>query len=363
MRGRSLVREAWATTWAAKVSSVLMMTVVAAMCFASIVTVGRSASAAADVKARMEQAGARRLSVVDTRQAGFVNARTLGAVRGVSTVESATALGMPFDAVNGVIGRGGFRVPTWPIIGGVDAAVVIVRGRAPLPGEALVSATQLHALGLEEPAGYLATADGMEQFPIVGAYRAYSPYEELASGAVVASADGEGRELRVIIDDVTSAAPTVRAIVSILAPPDVEGLQVDSPTALAETARDLNAHMAGFGRVLLVLILTVGGFFVAAVVLADVLIRRRDLGRRRTLGITRADLVALVTARTMMAAVAGAVLGCLGAWGANLATGYMTPLDFTIAVGVLAMLAGVVAALPPAAYAAHLDPVHVMRTP
>ena len=362
MRWRALVGEAWATTRAAKVSSVLILVVVAAMCFASIVTVGRSASAAADVAARMEQAGARRLSVIDTRLAGFVNDRTLTVVRGVGTVETASVLGTPFDAVNGVIGRGGQRVPAWPVVGGVDAAVTIVRGRAPQPGEALVSATQLSLLGLAEPAGFLATVDGYEQFPIVGAYRAVAPFDDLAAGAIVA-AEGEGRELRVVIDDVTSAAPTVGAVLAILAPPDIQGVQVDSPTALAETARDLNAQMSGFGRTLLLLILAAGGFFVAAVVLADVLIRRRDLGRRRTLGITRTDLIALVTLRTMIVAVAGALLGCAGAWATNLATGYLTPVDFTAAVGVLAMIAAAIAALPPAAYASRLDPVDVMRTP
>ena len=363
MRWSSLIREAWATTWAAKVSSILILVVVAAMCFAAIVTVGRSASAAADVAARMEQAGARRLSVIDTRQAGFVNTRTLDIIRGVTTVEKAAVLGTPFDAVNGVIGRGGVRVPAWPIVGGVDAAVTIVRGRPPQPGEALVSASQLHALGLAEPAGFLSTVDGMEQYPIVGAYQATPPFDELAAGAIIAATAPEGRELRVVIDDVTSAGPTVSAILSILSPPDIQGVQVDSPTALAETARDLNAQMSGFGRTLLLLILAAGGFFVAAVVLADVLIRRRDLGRRRTLGITRTDLIALVTLRTMTVAIAGALLGCAGAWATNLATGYLTPVDFTAAVGVLAMIAAAIAALPPAAYASRLDPVDVMRTP
>lgn len=102
MRLRALLREAWATAWAAKVSSILTVVVVMAMCLAALVTVGRSAAAAFDVADRMEQEGARRLSVVDTRDGGFVNARTLAVVRHVSSVESADALGAPFDAVNGV---------------------------------------------------------------------------------------------------------------------------------------------------------------------------------------------------------------------------------------------------------------------
>lgn len=360
----ALMREAWATAWAAKVSSLLTIVVVAAMCFASIVTVGRSASAAAEVAARMEQAGARRLSVVDTREGGFINPRTLGVVVEVSTVESANALGAPFDAVNGVIGRGGERVPVWPVLGDVENVGSLVRGRLPQPGEALVSADRLRALSLAEPVGFLQTVDGLSSYPIVGAYRARPPFEDLAAGGLVVALPGTpGRELRVVIDDVTSAGPTVTAILSTLAPPDAQGVQVESPAALAETAKDLNAQMAGFGRTLLLLILAAGGFFVASVVLSDVLIRRRDLGRRRTLGISRPDLVALVTVRTLVTALVGGLLGCVGGWVVNLTTGFPTPVDFTAGVGVLAVLVAAVAALPPATYAAQLDPVNVMRTP
>ena len=66
---------------------------------------------------------------------------------------------------------------------------------------------------------------------------------------------------------------------------------------------------------------------------------------------------------TMITALAGATVGCVAAWGTNLATGYQTPADFTTAVGVLAVLVDTLAALPPAAHAARLDPVNVMRTP
>ena len=364
MRWRALVREAWATTWASKVSSLLILVVVAAMCFAAIVTVGRSASAVAEVAQRMEQAGARRLSVVDTRDGGFINARTLGVIRGMTTVESATVLGTPFDVTNGIIGRGGHRTPAWPVLGEITEVAELVRGRMPQPGEALVSSTQLRPLGLGEPVGYLTSTDGTAQYPIVGAFRPSAAFEDLATGVIIsATPDSTGRELRVVIDAVTSTKPTVNAILATLAPPDIQGVQVDSPTALAETAKDLNTQLTGFGRTLLLLILAVGGFFVAAVVLADVLVRRRDLGRRRTLGITRADLIALVVLRTIITGLLGAAMGCAAAWLTNRALGFTTPIDFTVAVGVLATLVAAAAALPPATYASRLDPVHVMRTP
>lgn len=364
MRLGTLLREAWATTWAAKVSSTLIAVVVAAMCVASIVTVGRSAAAAAEVAARMEQAGARRLTVIDTRAGEFVNERTRAVVQGLSTVETAVALGAPFDAVNGLVGPGGTRVPVWPVIGDPAKVGTLVRGRAPQPGEALVSVSALRSLSLEHPVGVLATPDGLQQFPIVGAYAALPPFEDAAAGAIVAAPEGTpGRELRVVITDVTAARASVSSILGVLSPPDPQGVQIESPTGIAQTAQDLNAQLSGFGRTLLLLILGAGGFFVAAVVLADVLVRRRDLGRRRTLGITRSDLVRLVAARALIAAVLGASAGCVAGGLANGFTGSPTPADFVVGIGVLACLVAAIAALPPAAYAARLDPVRVMRTP
>ena len=87
------------------------------------------------------------------------------------------------------------------------------------------------------------------------------------------------------------------------------------------------------------------------------------MGRRRTLGLTRTDLIALVTARTAVTGAIGAAVGCSSAWAMNQATGFTTPVDFTVAVGVLATAVALVSALPPAGYASHLDPVNVMRTP
>lgn len=347
MKPLSLLRESLVAAAAAKVSSLLTIAVVAAMCCASLLTVGRSASAAAEVAARMERAGARRLSVVDTASAGFVNSRTLAVVEDMSTVETANALGSPFDAVNGATGTGGERIPTWPVIGRIDSAVRIERGRMPQTGEALVSTMVLDRLGLAQPAGFLATPDGLVQYPIVGSFSPKAPFEDLQAGALVpASADTVGRELRVVVDNIASASSTVSAIISTLSPPDPMEVRIESPTAIAETARDLNAQMTGYGRQLLLLILGVGGFFVAAVVLADVLIRRRDLGRRRTLGITRSDLATVVTSRTLAVAILGATIGCIAGWAVNNNIGSPTPAAFTAAVGVLAALGATMASIP-----------------
>ncbi|MGO1666340.1 ABC transporter permease [Flaviflexus sp.] len=91
--------------------------------------------------------------------------------------------------------------------------------------------------------------------------------------------------------------------------------------------------------------------------------RRADLGGRRGLGATRMTIIALVVLRTAYAALIGAVLGVVMG---GIITGRMDalpPVDFMIGVGILSVIAALVSTLPPAVYAAHRDPVGVLRTP
>ena len=364
MRLSVLLREAWASVWASKVPSALCAVVVAAMCLASIVTVGKSASAAAAMSARMEQAGARRLSVVDSQASGFITQPALEQIISLNTVVAANSLVAPMDVTNGDVGRGGTKAPAWQVYGPLENLGEIVRGRAPEPGEAIVSVDAMRSLGLAEPVGFVVNSSG-EQFPVVGAFRAKEPYDDLAAGLVInPERDAPAREIRVVISEMSAARVTVSAVLSILKPADMQGVHIDSPTSLADTAADLNAQLSSYGRSLLLLILGAGSFFVMAVVFADVLVRRRDLGRRRTLGGTRSDLAALVMIRTSYTAAMGAALGCALAWLINWFTdGVATPVDFTLAVGVLGVLVAIVAGIPPAVFAARRDPVAVMRTP
>jgi putative ABC transport system permease protein len=86
-----------------------------------------------------------------------------------------------------------------------------------------------------------------------------------------------------------------------------------------------------------------------------------DLGRRRVLGATRGT-IALVTLRTLAPAHAGVLLGSsIGTWLAHRAHA-VPPLEFTLATATLALVCAVASAIPPALFAATLDPVRVLRT-
>lgn len=168
-------------------------------------------------------------------------------------------------------------------------------------------------------------------------------------------------QLRVVADSVPHTRAVQNAALAVL-DPDPASIQVVLASAANSAAQDLAGTFNGFGRSVLLLILGAGAFFVAAVVLADVLIRRRDLGRRRTLGITRTALIALVATRTVLAAAVGAAVGVVsGLWVASRGTDL--PLAFAGGVAFLATLTALIACLPPALLAASRDPVEIMRTP
>lgn len=363
MRARALLREALAAAWAARVPTALVAFVVATMCFVALATVGKAAANEEAFRRRLDAAGARVLTVTDAKAQGFVNARTLSVVSGLDTVQTVIGLSTPQDVYIGRVGPGGARVAAWPVQGDLSRMGRLIAGRMPRPGEALTTRRAQTALGLAVPAGY-ATTDERASYPVVGAIEVGSPCDD-RDGGIIVNANGRptAREIRVVIDSIDHVFATQRAVLSILGPSDPDGVLVQSPAGLADTAQQLDEQLAGYGRALLVLILGVGAFFVAAVVLSDVLVRRRDLGRRRTLGVGRGDLTTLVTVRTLIPALAGTLIGTGAGLIANVAAGVWTPIDYALAVAVLAVLTAALAALPPGGYAAYRDPVAIMRTP
>ena len=154
-------------------------------------------------------------------------------------------------------------------------------------------------------------------------------------------------------------------VLRLIAPPSPDKVSVISPVSLAQLTEEVSGDLATFGRTLLFGVLGGGAVLVAIIVLADVLVRRKDIGRRRALGSTRGAIVSLVVLRTLVPALLGAALGvALGLWTTNrLGTGALPPWEFTAGTATLALLAAVVAAVPPALYAATRDPARVLRTP
>lgn len=364
MRIGELVREALRSAAASRVPTALVAVLVAAMCLTTILTVGRAAAAQDQVQRRLEDAGSRLLAVTDRKDLEFLSATVVEQAGALSTVERAAGFGVPRDVTNAAVGAGGAAAPAWVVVGDVRAAVSLVQGRWPRPGEALVAVQAQAALGLDVPLGAVATADGVHRWPVVGAFRARSPFTDLDAGVVVAGAPGEAAHtLRVVATSAAVAPATQAAVVALLDRQDPDELGVTSPTTIAELQGAVVGDLARYNRALVLAVMAAGAVLIGVVSVADVLLRRRDLGRRRALGAPRWAITALVVIRATCGGLVGAVLAAAVGLGLAVRAGHAPPLTFVVGTAVLGVLASAVASVPPAVVAARQDPVRVLRTP
>lgn len=336
------------------------------MCLATILTVGRSVSAEREVAARLDGAGSRVLVIGDAKQAGIITDTTVTATSALSVVDRSMGLTLPVDVTNGVIGAGGTKVPAWLLVGDPRSAATLTGGRWPKPGEAIASASARQRLGLADGIGWVTTgaSTGTAQFPIVGTFTARAPFDKLTEGVIVAAPAGTNpAELSVIATRADEARTVQALVIGLIKPADNSDITVQSPVSLAEIQAQVGADFGSFGRNILYGVLGAGALLIAIVVLADVLIRRKDLGRRRALGATRSVITALVMLRTAIPALIGAALGA--GLGFYLTTRWHVapPPTFAIATAVLATITSAASAILPAVFAARRDPVAVLRTP
>lgn len=361
MRTPSLLTEALATVRGQKVPTIATIVLVAVMCTTVLATVGRTAASELLVAQRLDAAGSRQLTITDISDDQLLGPAVVGQALALSTIDQGLAHTHAQDAVAGSIGPGGAPIPLWRVTSPLHGVAELQSGRWPHPGEALVSQHATGALGLEGPAGFLTVGD--DEYAVVGTFRALPPFESFDAGALAPVTDEPANTLRLVITDARDAAATQSQVLRLIAPSSTDDLQVTSPATLAQVQQDVAADVTNFGRGLLLLVLAAGGMLIAVVVLSDVLVRRKDLGRRRALGATRSTIILLVLGRTLFPAILGALLGATAGTVLAIRAGAVPPPEFIAATAILAILTAALACLPPAALAAYRDPVAVLRTP
>lgn len=239
--------------------------------------------------------------------------------------------------------------------------VSLVSGRWPDVGEALIAAGAAASYGLDGPIGAIETQSG-EELAIVGTFQARDLFRSFAAGSLSPATDRHSMTTLIAVASTASESQALQsAVLQLIAPPDPQDLRVSSPATLADVQQSIGANLTQFSRSLLILVLMAGGVLTAIVVLADTLVRQRDLGRRRALGASRFSIVALVTARTALGATIGIVGGTSLA--VVIARTSLPPTAFIAGVAVLAFFTATLSAAPPALLAAFRDPVTVLRTP
>ncbi len=361
MRTAALWGEAVAMTRAQRVSTILVALLVCAMCATTLLTVGRSAAAQQEVHQRIDEAGARTVTLTDRGDEGLVSATSVEVIDALSSVAAAIGITTSRDVVNGAIGDGATRVPAREVIGDMTGAVELLEGRWPMPGEAVVTTTAQDQLGMDLPYGYV-TGDAFAA-DVVGRVepRGWAA-EWLDLVLVQARPETNGDAVVLVAADAGVVTDAVRNAQGVLSPTNPDDLAVESPASLAQVQKEIGGVLGEFARQLLAGVLLAGGALVCLVVLSDVLVNRVDLGRRRALGASRGTLTLLTVARTVIAAVLGALGGVAGGSAVALRLHAFAGWEFAAATAVMAVFVAVIAAVVPSVYASLQDPVRVLRT-
>lgn len=362
MTVRQLLREAVATVRTSRVPSALVALLTAVMCASTLATVGRTVSAEREVQARMDAAGSKVIVLRDTQNKALLPPAVVDATAHLSVTDRAVGLSVPVDVVNGAIGPGSTPVPSWRVIGDLSAVATLEHGRWPRPGEALVSQPARSLLGLTD--GYGWVTSGSEDVAVVGTFAARAPFDTLAGGVVIAATPSDVASSMHVVARTAADAQQVESLsISLVNAPSVQDLGIESPVSLAQLQQQVGRDLGSVSRSLVLGVLGGGALLTAIVVLADVLVRRKDLGRRRALGATRATIIALVMLRTAIPALLGAGVGAaVGLYLANTLNA-RPGATFAASIMVLSTLAAISSSAVPAMYAAHRDPVEVLRTP
>ncbi|MDR3069984.1 MAG: hypothetical protein LBU38_03125 [Propionibacteriaceae bacterium] len=324
-------------------------------------TAGRSAVAQDEIRQTLDSAGSRVLDIRSKGVQGFFPQAAVSQINALNAVATAVGLATARDMVSGH--RGSDRgIPLWVVYGNVADMAELVSGRWPRPGEAIVADQSKRILGIAGPAGFL--VENGAEFPIVGTFRAVEPFTEFGAGALtVADSDSAGAvRLLVLATDHSQSGWVEDQVMQIISVSDRSQLEVISPASLAELQAQVNTGFVAYARQLFAIVLFIGVGIIAVVVLADILLLRSDLGRRRALGATRGAVAALVVLRTFFPAFAGVVLG--DALGLGLGIGQLWPsAEFAVALAALCLLCVIVASAIPAFVAVSQDPVKALRTP
>lgn len=370
-----LIREACVEAWKQRISTILVMVVTALTCMAVLLVFGQGAAQVKRLNDDLDSQGVRLFTVTQQHGDPAITAQTMAAIRATSSVETAVAVSGVSDVTNARI-PGGQRVPMWT----VDDPSRIIDAPNLRPGTAAVSSRSQALLGLEIASGAVVDSVGIQTVDVVSPFVPRPGFERLADGVVAAGPpvdselntqaagsdhqEGLYRQVWVIVDDVTHLEGAQRAVASILgADANPGNFRISTALGLAEISSRFSGNAAEHNRTLLLVMLAAGAAFTAIVALADVLLRRKSLGRRRALGARRSDIVVLCSWRIAVPAAVGVVIGTAVTALYSAFALEAIPLSYVCAIGILVELAAACASIPPALWAAYRDPVSVLRSP
>jgi putative ABC transport system permease protein len=151
-------------------------------------------------------------------------------------------------------------------------------------------------------------------------------------------------------------------------PPALDDFTITNPAATMAQVTRARSTLTTILTGVAAMALLIGGVVIMSLMSIAVSERRKEIGVRRSVGATRADIVAQFLLEAILVASTGGVIGALGGWGGMQLVTRMQNLSLTLvwkpfAAGILlSMVIGIVFGIYPAWKASKLDPIQVLRS-
>ena len=244
---------------------------------------------------------------------------------------------------------------------GQDVAANLFPGRDPLGKVLRLQGQQFQVIGIAKPVGSIfgQSQDNFVVLPLTTAQKLYGLRASLAFQIRVRS-----------VDQMQAAQEQARLLLRArhhLGFLEKDDFGVISPAAVMELWESLTGTIARVATVVTTVFLLVGGIVIMNIMLAVVAERTWEIGMRKAVGASRADVRMQFLMESACVAVLGGLLGVVLAWGFTQAVGWLSPVPASFSLGMaLEALAvsgavGLFFGIYPASRAARLDPITALR--
>ena len=361
----AFLREILASIWSQKVFTTVSALLIAGATVTILMTSGRSVAAETAVLHTLDQQGTRTLAIQARGEKPILPTALVEDIAAIPLVESAVGFG-PVRDVTAAGVPDGPRVGSRTVYGNLGPHPPAQPQKIGLLAWTSDRASQ--TLGLPSGAGSIRLVDGVE-YQVAGNLQVpeyLEPFEPLTVVPVSAD-DADGAQLSTIV--VLARTPQDVALVgrlltSLTSDLPRENLTIASSEGMAALRSAVSGELTRQARAIVLGVLAAATAVTMVNVWGSVLMRRKDVGRRRALGATRFTIIALVVGQVVLTAAAATVVGVLASLGwLALTTSPAPEAEYVAAVAVALVTAAAVAALVPAAVAANRDPLRELRVP
>lgn len=370
---KAYVREVFLSCVSQRVTSVVIMMIVSVSVVLVLGTAGLAAATQSSVLATVDQVGTRSIAVYSKNPERGLPVHVLEFAQQLDIVQSAVGFSETVDVMNAAF-DGGKRVALRLVYGQLARKLVEnfeaeggdFRSR-PSSGDVQAFATDdaLELLGLPPQGGGARVVNEGADVTVLGSVH-LPEYLKGLSPTLLAPVEST-KSLAVIYvstyspEQVALASSVLRSQLSEL---NAEDYSIETSQAYVNLRSAIDGKLTQSTHMLVVSVLSIASLATMLVVWAVVLLRRRDLGRRRALGASQLMIIALMMGQVFILTLMGSVLGTVCAYVGIVALSQpVPPLNFALQVArVLACMCTLLSILP-AGWAASRDPLSELRVP